>query len=528
MDLPPSKPDDASAEDEEALAAREVVRLRAALKSAEASARALAAQAHTLEVLVRDSPIAIAVMRGPDLVFERANPSWHALVSGRELLGRRYAEVYPEVVPTPAYASLLETFHTGRAYTARGMKLRIKSQAGVFEDQYFDFSNVQLLNDDGTPYGIACHAVKVTADAVSRLQLQTAEQQVSDVLESMNDAFLSIDKDWRITRVNALHVKATQKSREEQLGQSLLELFFSMPEASASKYWLNYHRAMRERVPVYFEDHYPPLDLWTGVNVYPQADGGLAIFYRYITEQKRKEEILQKAIEARDTFLGIASHELKTPLTTLSLQGQINQRIFKKQGVAAFDEARVQKLIETSLVQTERLARLVDDMLDVSRIASGKLTMNTAETDLTALVAETLARFAPQLEAAGCALTARLAPHTRAHVDAFRFEQVVTNLITNALKYAPGQPVEVALQREGDHAVMALRDHGPGIPAGQLGRIFERFERLVPAGGISGLGLGLHISKEIVEAHGGAIEARSAPGEGAVFTVRVPLRPPAR
>ena len=173
-------------------------------------------------------------------------------------------------------------------------------------------------------------------------------------------------------------------------------------------------------------------------------------------------------------------------------------------------------------MQAERLTRLVDDMLDVSRIASGKLSMNVARCDLSELVRDTLGRLAPQLEAAGCSLTMELAADTQALVDAFRLEQVVTNLITNAAKYAPGRPVLVSLEKRPDRAILRVRDHGPGVPVEQQPRLFVRFERFVSASKVSGLGLGLHISKEIVEAHGGTIEVASVVGRGTEFTVELP------
>ena len=490
----------------------------------EAATRELAIEKQKLEVLVKESPAAIGLLRGSEYVFEIANAKWRELVSEREYLGRRYADIYPELIDSPAFQSIKDTFATGKTYTAHEMKLLVRSRAGELEDQYFDYTNILVRDGEGKPYGVFCHAMNVTSSVLSRMKLERAQAQVVDILESMTDAFFSIDKDWIITRVNSLHEKATQKRREEQLGKNFLDLYLFMPEAPETNYWINYHKAMKERIPVYFEDYYPPLDLWTGVNVYPQADGGLAVFYRYITEQKRAQAALQKTIEARDTFLGIASHELKTPLTSLKLQAQLHQRLFEKRGAAAFDADRIKKIIENPIVQAERLARLVDDMLDVSRIASGKLSMNVAETDLAILVSETLSRFAPQLEAAKCQLSADLDPGTIAEVDSFRFEQVVTNLITNVAKYAPGQPVEVTLKKTPNTAILRIRDHGGGIPADQHDRVFERFERLVSASKVSGLGLGLHISKEIVEAHGGTIQVESAVGRGAEFTVILPLR----
>lgn len=494
----------------------------AARRRIEASARELATEKRKLEVMVKESPVAIGLMRGPEYVFEIANENWRKLLSDREYLGRRYEDIYPELVNTPAFQSLKETFLTGEPYTAREMKLLVRSRSGQLEDQYFDYTNIQIQDGEGRPYGVFCHALNVTERVLARSELERTQQRIVDILERMNDAFLAVDANWTITRVNARHEEVSRVRREDQLGRNFHELFFSDEEARATQYWRKYNEAMAERVPQHFEDHYAPLDVWTAVSVYPQADGGLAIFYRYITDQKKSEAALRSAIEARDVFLGIASHELKTPLTSLKLQAEINQRLFEKRGASAFDAERLQKLIANPIVQAERLTRLVDDMLDVSRIASGKLSMNAAQCDLSELVRDTLGRLAPQLEAVGCSLTMELAADTLALVDAFRLEQVVTNLITNVAKYAPGRPVLVSLEKLPDRAILRVRDHGPGVPVEQQPRLFVRFERFVSASKVSGLGLGLHISKEIVEAHGGTIEVASVVGRGTEFIVELP------
>lgn len=241
------------------------------------------------------------------------------------------------------------------------------------------------------------------------------------------------------------------------------------------------------------------------------------------SREKGARETLQKALEARDTFLGIASHELKTPLTSLKLQSQMNLRLLEKNGPSAFSVERLKKLIEQPIIQVDRLSRLVDDMLDVSRINLGKLSMNFEAINFSLLVRDTLSRFAPQLEAAGCSLNLKIDDTLLIQGDAFRLEQVLTNLITNAAKYAAGTPVEISLTKIANQAVLKVCDQGRGIPREKLDRVFERFERLVSANEVSGLGLGLHISKEIVLAHGGTIQVESELGQGAQFSVKVPL-----
>ena len=260
-----------------------------------------------------------------------------------------------------------------------------------------------------------------------------------------------------------------------------------------------------------------------------RIDGILVLIYEVtdqVNEQREIEQLaenLRAAIVSRDTFLGVASHELNTPLTTLKLQTQMNQRLLESQGPAGFTPARLKRMIDGTLGQVDRLSRLVNDMLDVSRISSGRLSMTRDVMDVSALTAEVLERFGPQLEAAGCALEQDIETGIVARLDAARIEQVLTNFLINAIKYAPGKPVHAKVERRGNQARFSLRDEGPGIPEEHHERIFVRFERATSASEVSGMGLGLYIAKQIIQAHGGHMGVDSAPGLGATFHFEVPL-----
>jgi signal transduction histidine kinase len=171
------------------------------------------------------------------------------------------------------------------------------------------------------------------------------------------------------------------------------------------------------------------------------------------------------------------------------------------------------------------LNRQIEDLLDVSRIEAGRLWLEVAEVDLLALVKELIASFEMGIKRAGCAVTLDAAVPVRGCWDAARLEQVISNLLANALKFGAGQPIEIAVRREGERARVVVTDHGMGIDAAQRERIFDRFTRAVPATHFGGLGLGLYLCREIVSAHGGTISVASRLGEGATFTVELPLRP---
>lgn len=240
--------------------------------------------------------------------------------------------------------------------------------------------------------------------------------------------------------------------------------------------------------------------------------------------RRRAEQALLEALSIRDEFLAVASHELKTPLTTMKLQLQL----LKRRGGAAgsIDDERPVRAAEILERQLERLNRLVDDMLDVGRLNTGKMTMSFADVDAGELVREVIDRLRTSAEAAGSTLTLEGTLTGVAKWDRIRVEQVLSNLINNAVKYGRHRPITVTVDRmAGDVVSISVQDQGIGIAPEDLKRIFDRFARAVPAGAFGGLGLGLYISREIVEAHGGRLLAESSLGVGSRFTVHIPLRP---
>jgi PAS domain S-box-containing protein len=241
-----------------------------------------------------------------------------------------------------------------------------------------------------------------------------------------------------------------------------------------------------------------------------------------ITAQLEAEEQLKEALRARDEFLSIASHELRTPLTSLKLQLQMVQRRISRGDPTAYAPEQVVKLVEQSTHQLARLVRLVNDMLDIARIRTGRLVIEPGPVDAVELLHEVLERLGPHLAEAGTPATLEAPERLEVRWDRFRIEQVVTNLLTNVMRYGDHKPVAVTLRSHEGRVLLSVRDQGLGIAKEHQERVFNRFERAVSANDVSGLGLGLFISQQIVEAHGGRMWLESeGPGHGTTFFVEL-------
>jgi signal transduction histidine kinase len=227
-------------------------------------------------------------------------------------------------------------------------------------------------------------------------------------------------------------------------------------------------------------------------------------------------------VRLRDEFLSIASHELKTPLTSLQLQIDGLDRLLGRRPERALDPSRLQSTVKAVSTQARRMAELVNALLDVSRIAAGRLEFDPSELDLTELARQTVDRFRAAATTAGCDVSLALNGPVRGVWDRLRLEQVIGNLLSNAIKYGSGRPIEVEVGAGNGHARVRVTDHGIGISVADQTRLFGRFERAASARNYGGLGLGLWICRQTVEGMGGSIRLVSTPGQGATFTVELP------
>lgn len=228
----------------------------------------------------------------------------------------------------------------------------------------------------------------------------------------------------------------------------------------------------------------------------------------------------EAALHLREEFLSIASHELKTPLTSLQLQVQILRRALANAPGPMTE--RLQAMAEKVEVQVRRLTRLSTELLDASRLGAGKLDLEPGPVELGALTREVVERFALEAQKRNTRLELQVEHEITGYWDPLRIDQILTNLISNAIKYGQGNPVELRVSADERWARTVVTDHGVGIPAHEQQRIFDRFERVHRQGDPGGLGMGLYIVRQLVELHGGRILVQSDGEHGTSFTVELP------
>lgn len=240
-----------------------------------------------------------------------------------------------------------------------------------------------------------------------------------------------------------------------------------------------------------------------------------------LKKEKEARSVAEAAVKARDEFLSIASHELKTPLTTVLLQLQNTLRRILTQSLASFSGEDLVKSLKIAEHQSQRLSTLIKDLLNVSVVSTGKLQLEKEKVNFSRLANSQITRFEPQIKLAGCQSKLKIENSLICNLDAVRIEQAISNLLTNALKYGPGKPIIVTVKRNGEWATFSIKDHGPGVHKKYQDLIFEPFKRV--SNNVRGLGVGLFIAQQIAIAHGGKIKVSSTPPLGAEFIMQLPL-----
>jgi PAS domain S-box-containing protein len=470
-------------------------------------------------------------MLDPDGRVRSWNSGAHRLkgYQAEEIIGQPLSRFYTEeaVAQGKPWDLLHEAAENGRV---EDEGCRVRKDGSLF---WADVIITAVHDEEGTLRGFA----KITRDLTERRRteemIRRSEERFRLLISNVKDyAIFMLDPDGRVVTWNNGAAQLKGYSAKEIVGEHFSR-FYPPEDLAKNKPALELEIARREGR---FEEEGWRLrkdgtTFWASVIITPMYGPtgtllGFSKVTRDLTDRKRVEEErlrlaqAQEAVRLRDEFLSIAAHELKTPLTALQLQLQGLEKH------AASLESKLANKLGRALRSTGRLSDLVETLLDVSRISTGQLTLHPERFDLVATVKDLAERLRESASTADCSILIRDGQPIEGTWDRLRIEQVVTNLLSNAFKYAAGSPVEVSMAREGSEAILVITDRGPGLPEKDMPRLFGRFERAASMRHYGGLGLGLYVCREIVEAHGGTISAENPPGGGARFTLRLPTEMP--
>lgn len=386
----------------------------------------------------------------------------------------------------------------------------------------FEPVDVKLLEE------LADRAALVVTQWQAHRRVEEAHRRLSLIADTLPVMVSLIDEDQRYQFVNSTYEALLGRKSSDLIGRTVREI---IGEAAYAKVDAHIRSALSGQTVTYEASLHDAKGVERQIRgtltpyVLDGRIGGFVALVQDITERVQHEAELRAAIASRDEFLSIASHELRTPLSALELQLGSLLRSFRTGNLQP--QEKVVYKVTAAARQVDRLSALVAGFFDASRMNDGPFRLETEQFDLAALVHEVIDRFEVEAERTGSRIDVHAPDNLVGQWDRTRLDQTLTNLLSNALKYGARRPVSVRVAAEGDAFVrIDVTDEGIGISEENLERIFDRFERAVSSAHYGGLGLGLYIARQIVMSHGGVISAKSAPGKGATFTVRLPRQPP--
>ncbi len=342
------------------------------------------------------------------------------------------------------------------------------------------------------------------------------EKQIfKSYVDHTSDGLLAFDRDLKLTYCSSLIESFAKLSEQEAAGKNALELFPFLGEIREDDFW----RRVLER------DLTSDLGPLTAHYFPVFSEQNQLIGASVVIKKKREFEFRSNAHTEREDLLSMASHELKTPLTALNLQLSYLQFVLKTRLSHTDEFNGLDEVTQLAQKQVKKVVSLIDSLLDVSKISDGKLDLKYSEVDLNQLVTETITSLREIALENGTEITFKQSNPILTQIDPFRMEQVISNLVTNAIKYGAQKPIQVRVDLCDSHAVLEVEDHGAGITPELHQKIFDKFHRGAESQRIpNGFGLGLFIVKKIMEAHQGSVTLNSTPGKGSTFQIKFPIR----
>lgn len=485
--------------------------------------------------ILMQAPSGVAFLRGPDLILSLANSRYQEIFGqGKPIIGKSLRQTLPQIAEE-SFRIFEKVYRTGEPFSTKEYKSSMKDNTG--NDVYFNFSVQRITNSKGEPEGVIVISDDVTEQVKARITRDALTKQLQAIVENMNEGLILSDHDGKMLLWNPAACKMHGLHRPEDIFDNcssyskMFQLYSIEGDLLEEEEW---PMARTLRGETFIDEEFIVEDLETSYRWIGSYSGSpifdnqeqivLAVMtIRDVTSRINSERDLKSAINSRDEFLSIISHELKTPLTSLKLQNQSAIRKIQKGKSDDLSTDRLSTLFDKNESQINRVIRLVDDMLDLTRIQSGKFSYNFIRCDLHDVAVDVFERFKDQFEASGSELINESVDTVIGFFDRDRIEQVLVNLLTNALKYGRGNSVVIKLGVLNNVARLEIQDHGIGLNPENFELIFKKYERIVSADEVSGLGIGLFICREIVEAHGGEIWVESILGEGSKFIAELPL-----
>ncbi|MBD2094302.1 PAS domain-containing protein [Trichocoleus sp. FACHB-591] len=514
----------------------------------EQAARAEAeVQRNRLHSLLLQAPAFICISRGPDHVFEFANPRYYQLVGNRELIGRTNREAFPELAGQGFFELLDQVLATGQPFFGNEIAAQLDRQGnGSIEEGFFNFVYQPMFDINGAVEGVITFGFEVTDQVVARRQaealaadlriqqvaLKKSEARFSRLVESNIIGVLLTGPSGTIMEANDAFLKIVGYTREdlhdgvmnwsemtppEYVQQDELVLQELAASGSCTPFEKAYIRKDGSQVPILL-----------GAARLESDELAWVCFVLDLSESKKVEALLRQQTEElsranrlKDEFLATVSHELRTPLNAmLGWSTMLRSR--------QLDEATTNRAIETIERNARAQNQLINDLLDVSRIITGKLRLNVRPVILVSVIEAAIDSIRPAAEAKDIRWQSILDPNAGpVSGDSDRLQQVFWNLLSNAVKFTPkGGRVQIRLERINSHIEVTVSDTGQGISPEFLPYVFERLQQAdsTTTRAHGGLGLGLAIVRHLVELHGGSVDATSAgEGKGATFMVNLPI-----
>ncbi len=503
---------------------------------AAAAERRLMAEVETergrLEEVFRLAPSFMAVLRGPEHVFERVNDRYTQLAGGRKLIGKTVREAFPELEGQEFFETIDRVYRTGEPFVGTDVRIMLRSGSGALEERTLEFVYQPMRDAAGVVSGILSHGIDLTdrKRAEADLARVTAESErrrrlYETALSNTPDLVYVFDVDHRFTYANEALLALWGRTWDEAIGRTCLELGYEPWHAAMHDREID--QVVATRRPIRGE---VPFTGTNGRRIYdyifvPVIGAGgeveaVAGTTRDVTERKAMEDALREADRRKDEFLALLAHELRNPLAPV----RNGLQVLRLADTDADARTSAREMMER---QIGHMVRLIDDLLDISRISRNKMELRRSEVLLTDVVSSAVETVRPMIEAAGQRLTVAMPPGpVYLDADLTRLAQVFGNLLSNSAKYTrQGGRIWLDARRRGEEIVVSVRDNGIGIPAESLPKIFDMFSQVDRSieRSTGGLGIGLALVKGLVEMHGGTVSAESgSDGKGSTFTVRLP------